>query len=83
MTPEKKSYANRYDVDAIIDVIGYCKFNLVPFFFIVFNMVITVSNVMVVTYSVWIPPNYIDIVCGGGGGDGGGGGGNLRYMGFV
>ena len=57
--------ADAYDVDAIINLIGYCKFNIVPFFFVLSNMVITVSNIMIVSYSVWIPPGYIQTVCNG------------------
>ena len=71
--------ADEYDVDAIIDLIGYSKFNMIPFLFVLSNMVITVSNLMIISYSVWIPPDYIRVVCngdgegGGGGGEGGGG----------
>ena len=74
----KASRSNRYDVDAIIDVIGYCKFNLIPFGFVLFNMVVTVSNLMMVSYSVWIPRDYIRVVCEGEGGGGGGGGGTTN-----
>ena len=74
------SCANRYDVDAIIDAVGYAKFNIIPFFFVLFIMVITVSNIMIATFSVWIPPDYVSVVCEGGGKGGGGEDGGIETL---
>ena len=60
----KSSRGHQYDVDAIIDVIGYCKFNVIPYFFVLYIMVVVTCNIMVVTYSAWIPVNYTALVCG-------------------
>ena len=72
--PSKSSCAHQYDVDAIIDVIGYSKFNVIPYFFVLYIMVVVTCNIMVVTYSAWIPANYTAVVCGKDGRGGGGAG---------
>ena len=61
----KRSIADQYDVDAIIDSIGYSRFNLIPFVFVLCNLALTVSNILITYYSVWIPPDYIETVCNG------------------